>query len=91
MARLEDVLRDIQTQKNKTIREVQESYVRHFGVAFYKDLLTYEIYDNPNAFNNKTSEISYIRLVNSSIKKNVRVEPEDISTIVFKIPKEARQ
>jgi len=91
MALLDDVINDIQVQKNKDIREAQESYVRHFGYQFYKDLFTYEVYDNPNAFDSKSVELSYIRLINKSIKKNVRIEPEDISTTVFKIPKEARQ
>jgi len=91
MARLEDIIEEIQLQKNKNIRVVQESYVRHFGYQFYKDLLTYEVHDNLNAFDSKSVELSYIRLVNKSIKKNVRVQPDDISTIVFKIPKEAKQ
>lgn len=91
MALLDDVINDIQLQKNKDIRVAQESYVRHFGYQFYKDLLTYEVHDNPNAFDSKSVELSYIRLVNKSIKKNIRVQPDDISTIVFKIPKEAKQ
>jgi len=91
MALLDDVINDIQLQKNKDIRVAQESYVRHFGYQFYKDLLTYEVHDNPNAFDSKSVELSYIRLINKSIKKNVRVEPEDISTTVFGIPKNAKQ
>lgn len=91
MSYLDDVINDINLQKNKNVREAQKSYVEHFGYQYYKDLLTYEIFDDTNAFDIQSVENSYVKLLNRSVKKDSRVVPEDISNKVFGIPKTAKQ
>tara|TARA_R110000772_G_scaffold128256_1_gene235822 strand:+ start:241 stop:528 length:288 start_codon:yes stop_codon:yes gene_type:complete len=91
MARLEDVLTDIQTQKNKNIREVQESYVRKFGATYYSDILCFAIFNNDNAFDDSSIERSYIKLTQRAIEKNKRLSPEEITSVVFQIPTDATE
>ena len=89
MSRLDTVLLDIQTQKNKSIREVQEAYVNKFGADNYTDLLCFAILDNDNAFAEKSIEKSYIKLTQTAIKNNKRLSPEEITQRVFNVPEEA--
>lgn len=77
------------TGNNPRVVEQQNKYLYLFGFENEFDLYTWEMFANPDLFNDKTLEKKYINILKDAMKKNVRTNSSEIEKI-FDYPENAK-